>query len=415
MALSLVQHASGAANTNAVTITLAATGAGNALIIAASYNDTGTDEALASVTLGGSGAGFASQYYRTGAEIFNLNIWANFSITGGQTSLVVTGQSGSTDLLSVDVWEVSGGLVSLDKTAASEADGTGASWTSSATAATSVASEFVVGIVAGQNNAGSALTFTGPASPWVNESRLSVATSDSQLCGYQITSATGTFTYSGTANTTGSNLFYAAAVATFRSSAATPGPVFHPRNVPVQAKRQRLPQQGRVRSSPGGPPSTHIISTSGRLVLSPFGFQGSSLYSYGLLVTAQAALLLDAILLQEPAGSANELSLCLGSGAPTAATAMTQLLSGAGYTPGGETCAFSAASGGASSNSTALSWTNSSGGWEIIGLELWDPGTGERGSPATRWLFADWSGAPVAVAVGNTFAIPSGSLEIKLA
>ena len=414
MTLSLVQHASGAANTSTVTITLAATGAGNALIVAASYNDTGTDEALASVTLGGSGSGFSSQYYRTGAEIFNLNIWADFSITGGQTSLVVTGQSGSTELLSVDVWEVSGGLVSLDKTAAGEADGTGATWTSGATATTSVAAEFVVGIVAGQNNAGSALTFTGPASPWVNESQLSVATSDSQLCGYQITSSTGAFTYSGTANTTGTNLFYAAAVATFRSSAAAPGAKFYQRTTAVQAKRQKQPQQGRIRSGPGGPASTHIISSSGRLVFSPFGMQGLSLFSYGLLVTTQALLVLDAILLQEPVTSANELNLCLGTGPPTATTPMTQLLNGNGYVVGGQACAFNAASGGTSTNSTTVSWTNTSGGWEITGLEFWDPGTGERESPPVRWLYADWSGAPVAVAAGNSFVIPSGSLEISL-
>ena len=66
-----------------VTITLAATGAGNALIVVASLYDHGYCEALSSVTLGGSGAGFSSQLYVTGTDVDDRQIWANFSIAGG--------------------------------------------------------------------------------------------------------------------------------------------------------------------------------------------------------------------------------------------------------------------------------------------------------------------------------------------
>lgn len=410
MALSLVQHASGVTTSNTITVTLAATGAGNALIIVATVKSVG-DSDLQGVTLGGASSGWASQLYVAGTDVEDMSIWANFGIAGGQTSLAVTVPSGNTvSGLAVDAYEVSGGLVALDKTVHQEVDGTGASWTSGATATTGSPNEFIVGVVTGFNNAGASFTFTGPASPWVNKTQLTLAANAASLSGYQIASSEAAFTYSGTASTTGSNLYYAAAVATFRASSATPGPVFHPRNTALQAKRQRQPQQGRIRSNPGGPASTFIISSSGRLVLQPFRFQGSSLYSYGLLVTAQAALLLDAILLQQKAGSVNELNLCLGSGAPTASTAMTQLLSNTGYTAGGQPVTFGAASGGASLNSSSLSWTNSgSAPWEILGLELWDPGP-----PAVRWLYADWSGAPVAVAAGNTFAIPSASLQVSL-
>jgi hypothetical protein len=412
MTLSLVQHAGGTTASNTITLTLSATGAGNALIIVATY-DSATDTDLQGVTLGGSGAGWASQLYVNATDTEDASIWANFSIAGGQTSLVVTVPSGDTvSALAVDAYEVSGGLVALDKTVHHEVDGTSGSWTSTATATTSSASEFILGVVTGFNNADTNFAFTGPSSPWVNETQLNLLTGASSMSGYQIAASEAAFTYSGTANTTGSNLYYLAAVATFRASTASSGPVFHPRNSAVQAKRQRQPQRGRIRSSPGGPPSTHVISTSGKISFR-FGLQGHTpTFSFGLLVTTQALLLLDAILLQQPAGSIDTLSLRLGASPPTATTPMGELPGGAGYTLGGTPCTFSAASGGAAVNSTALSWTNSGALWEIYGLELWDPSG--LGIPV-RWLFADWSGYPVAVATGNTFAIPSSSLSIELA
>ena len=414
MAISLVQHASGLSASNTVTITLSATGSGNALIIAATYLSS-TDSDLQSVTLGGSGTGFSSQLYVNTTDVPDTSIWANFSIAGGQTSLAVTVPSGdSVTALAVDAYEVSGGLTALDKTAHQEVDGTSGSWTSTATATTTVAAEFILGVVTGFNGAGPAFTFTGPSSPWVNETQINLVTGTSSMSGYQIAASEAAFTYSGTANTTGTNLFYLAAVATFKGPVSgSTGPKFYPRNSPVQARRQRLPQQGRIRSNPGGPPSTHVISTSGGITFRPFGFQGYSLSSYGLLVTTQAVLLLDAILLQQPAGSTGELALRLGSDSPTATTPMTEIPGQTGYEQGGTLCAFNAASGGTASNSTALSWTNSGAPWEVLGLELWDPDGGGEDIPV-RWLFADWNGAPVAVAAGNTFVIPPASLQISL-
>jgi hypothetical protein len=407
VAISLVQHASGAIADNTVTITLAATGSGNALIIVATVDSTG-DSDLQSVTLGGSAAGWASQFYAVGTDVEDISVWANFAVAGGQTSLVVTVPTANgVKALAVDAYEVSGGLSALDKSVHQEVDGTSGSWSSTATATTGYAAEFILGVVTGYNNAGANFTFTGPSAPWVNETQLALVTGFASLSGYQIASSTGTFTYSGTANTTGSNLYYGAAVVTFRTSPSTTGPAFQPGNSAVQARRQRLPLQGRVRSSPGGPPSTHTISSSGGISLQPFGFLGYSLASYGLLVTAQAEQLLNAILVQAPAAASGPLSLRLGSGTPTAVTAMAELLGGTGYTTGGQVCAFTAAAAGISTNSTALSWTNSGVAWEITGLEFWDPGP-------VRWIFADWSGAPIAVATGNSFAIPAGSLVVKL-
>ena len=222
MALSLVQHKSGTSTTsNVCNVTLAATGAGNALIVVVSKNSTG-DLNLSGITLGGSGTGWASQAYQVGTDAYDLGFWANYAIAGGQTALVVTAASGDTDLI-VDVYEVSGGLTGLDQVVFHEVDLTAATWTSTATLTTAQASEFIVGAVNGYNNTGGAFTFTGPASPWANETQLTPAGNSSQLSGYQISSATGTFTYSGTASTTGTNLVYLAAVATFKAAIVVPG------------------------------------------------------------------------------------------------------------------------------------------------------------------------------------------------
>ena len=410
MAISPVQHASGTSASNTVTVTLAATGAGNALLVVATYL-SGTDSDLSGITLGGSSSGWASQLYGVGTDAPDVTFWANFSIAAGQTSLVVTLPSADAVTgLTVDAYEVSGGLVALDQWEYQEVDGTSGSWTSGASAVTTSPAEFILGCVTGYNNAAAALTFTGPAGPWVNETQLALGSYSGSLSGYQVAASEAAFTYSGTANTTGTNLYYLAVVTTWRASAATTGPAFRPANRALQAKRQRLPQQGRVRSNPGGPPSTHNIATSGRLTFS-FGLLGYSYSSLGLMVTTQAEVVLNAILLQQGFATTTTLNLRLGSTAPTASIPMIEITGFSGYEPGGFPCAFNAASAGTATNSTAISCTNAGpGAWDIFGIELWDPG---EGTPV-RWLFGDWSGYPITVAVGNTFVITSASLEISM-
>lgn len=421
MTISLVQHAGGSSTSNAVTITLAATGANNALIIVASYNET-TDSNLTGVTLGGSASGWSSQVYSEGTDAFNVAIWANFDIAGGQTSLVVTGNAadGTTDI-SVDAYEVSGLAVTsvLDRTSQQEVDGSADAWSSTATATTTQAAEFILGYITGYNNGGGAWTITGPTSPWANAAQLTPADSGgyaSQLSGYQIAASEAAFTYSGTTNTTGTNLYYQAGVATFKGAGTSQvGPAFHPLNKAVRAQQLRQPLQGRIRSSPGGPASTTNIVATGKIAFQSLGFQGYISGTFtGLMDSTQALSVLDAILLQQPVASVGGLFLRLGSNSPGATTDMTELPNGNGYTQGGQSCAFNAASSGTATSSTALSWTNTSGGWEITGLEFWDESEPVHGGTGVRWLFADWSGNPVAVAAGNTFAVPSGSLEILL-
>ena len=412
MAISLVQHKSGTSATNTVTVTLTSTGSGNALIVVASYAiAAGTGPNLSSVTLGGSGAGFSSQVYFSGDSANNgsLAIWANYSIAGSQTSLVVTAPAGNTPI-AVDVYEVSGGLNALDKAPTPTAvQASGATFTGPGTTLLSKTAEFAVGVVFGWNNAGANFTFTGPASVWTNETQLTPATGLGQLSGYRITTTNVALTYSGTTNTTGTNLYYVAGIATFVTG-STVGNIA-PINRAIRAKLPRQPfRKGRVHSGQGNPASMRPAVQHGQLKLQPFGFSGLMLTQSGLLDSNQAVFVLNAILNQVPVVSSGGITVRLGSNAPTASTRMVELPNGGGYTTGGQVCAFNTASNATVTNSSTVQWTNTSSlPWYIVGVELWD-----RANQPVRWIQADWNGAPVHVAYGNSLAVIPGSLEILM-
>jgi hypothetical protein len=111
--------------------------------------------------------------------------------------------------------------------------------------------------------------------------------------------------------------------------------------------------------------------------------------------------------------AATAMKVRLNSTASTASAAGTEIASGGGYTTGGQ--AVPAASTASSSGSavtlpasTALSWTNSSGGaWSIQSFDLTD-------SAGTRAWFGNFTGAPISVANGNTFQVAVGGISISL-
>ena len=162
-------------------------------------------------------------------------------------------------------------------------------------------------------------------------------------------------------------------------------------------------RQGRIRRNPGGPPSTHTITSYGGISFQPFGDRGyTPSFSFGLLVTTQALLLLDAIL--PPAASGvrrHALSLRLGRASPpTATTPMTELPGGTGYTLARGTARSLPRPGGRTELHCVCPGRTRPGGGRSTGVELWDPPG--QGHPRVRWLFADWTGTPVTVAVGNS-------------
>jgi hypothetical protein len=103
----------------------------------------------------------------------------------------------------------------------------------------------------------------------------------------------------------------------------------------------------------------------------------------------------------------------LNSTASTGAAAGTEIASGGGYTTGGTALANAITLSGTPSTgafpaTTALSWTNSSAGaWSITSFDLTD-------SAGTRTWFGSFTGAPVSVAVGNTFQINTGGITVSL-
>lgn len=127
------------------------------------------------------------------------------------------------------------------------------------------------------------------------------------------------------------------------------------------------------------------------------------------IVVAQANFLINASLVQTPATLATTgIKMRLGSTTGTGTSAMTEL-TGTGYTSGGTACAFAAASAGSSTNTGTPSWTNGSGSsWTINGIELWD-----TGGPL-RWWYGSWTGAPITVANGNTFAVAASAVTCSL-
>jgi hypothetical protein len=103
----------------------------------------------------------------------------------------------------------------------------------------------------------------------------------------------------------------------------------------------------------------------------------------------------------------------LNSTASTASAAGTEIASGGGYTTGGTAvpAASTASSAGSSVTlpaSSALSWTNSSGGaWSIVSMDL-------TSSAGTRTWFGNFNGQPISVANGNTFQIAVGAVTVSL-
>lgn len=110
------------------------------------------------------------------------------------------------------------------------------------------------------------------------------------------------------------------------------------------------------------------------------------------------------------AGSA--MKVRLNSTASTASAQGTEL-TGTGYTAGGASVPAASTVSSAGSNvtlpaSSALSWTNGSGGaWSIVSFDLTD-------SAGTRTWFGNFTGQPVSVANGNTFQVAVGGISIGL-
>lgn len=121
------------------------------------------------------------------------------------------------------------------------------------------------------------------------------------------------------------------------------------------------------------------------------------------LVQQQANLLINASLAGTAAQATTGIKTRLDSTVPTTTSPGTQL-TGTGYSDTVTT--WNPASAGASSNITALSWTNGSGSsWSVAGVELLD----EAGTPLHWWEGAV-TGGTITVFNTNTIAFAAGSI-----
>jgi hypothetical protein len=109
---------------------------------------------------------------------------------------------------------------------------------------------------------------------------------------------------------------------------------------------------------------------------------------------------------------AGAMKLKLFSSASSATAAGTEITGGSGYTTGGT--AFSTASAAPSGaggvtmpHTTAISWTNTSTAWSIVGLEIVD-------SVPIRVWWGNWNGQPIGVATGNTFQVAAEAIVATL-
>lgn len=217
---SLVQSVSNTTTGTSVTLTLpASTKPNNCLIVTAVSSASPANPTISGITLGGSAGNFAqvTTAGSTSSDSQSSFMWADPGCAAGQTSVVVTFTTGNAGSICATAMEWFGIFPSspTDKTAVSANGTTGTSWSSGATATTTQPTEVAIGCVGAFNGSGIG-TITGPGGSWVNLAQETSASAHvGLLTGYQLLSATGTSTYSGSFAASSD---YAAIVATFKAS-----------------------------------------------------------------------------------------------------------------------------------------------------------------------------------------------------
>lgn len=231
MTISILQHAtvtvpvtSGTTATASPAFTSETT-EGNCLVaLISTAVDSGTPS-VTGVTTNGSAENWASAESETETTIAHqlTAAWVNPGTAGGQTVIDValsytSSLSGNTTEILVTILEIQalGSSSVVDQVGAGS--GSASSWSSGTTGETAQAAEILIGVVSAVANGETAPSITGPSSPWTNYTALtggfdSSEQSIAQLVGYQVVSAEGTATYSGTFATTTP---YAAVVITLK-------------------------------------------------------------------------------------------------------------------------------------------------------------------------------------------------------
>jgi hypothetical protein len=262
--MGLIQSKQGHSTTSPLNITLdSATTAGNGLIVVIGHTGSTNDGTVSGITLGGAAGNFASAASsgNPAADAVVTDCWLDLNCAGGQTAVSVsfTGAAGTIDFYAT-VYERDDLLTAsaFDKSSGNPVNGSASSWTSNATATTTQAVEVWVGgvLLVGA----SALTPTGPSSPWNNLTALTNNNGGTQtawLSGWEAVTATGTATYSGTVSPAASVGYTALAVTLKAVAAAAPSGPARPGRTWLRRFRHR-----QVLPPPPAPAAAPVTATA---------------------------------------------------------------------------------------------------------------------------------------------------------
>lgn len=221
MAIFVVQSESGGAQAASLTVTLGApVTAGNTICASVAVFDGATSSFTVALTLGSSPDNwFLNRHYTrtSGGSTSYASVWSDANCAGGSDTVTITltGATGSFFTgISAQVWEVSGLAGAVQDTTAAGGSNS-PSWDAGAFSppTTTAADEFWFGCLSTPG----AATITGPASPWTNTSVAS-GQGSVMLSGFQITTAKGSPSWSGTFST---NSQYAAVGVTLKGGIAS--------------------------------------------------------------------------------------------------------------------------------------------------------------------------------------------------
>jgi hypothetical protein len=246
-----------------LTITLAATGGpGNTLVVYIDEVQGTTNPVVSGITLSGVAGNFSAAARAINNADANTEIWVDWNIPVGATSVVITWTAGTglSQGQQVRVEEWPGLLSTATPVDAHPAgvNGSSASPSSASTGTLTQPAEVVVGAI------GATKSITGPSSGgWTNEPQVSAGGSN-LVTGYQTVSSTSALTYAGTM----SSGIWGACIVSLKLAPSTPSPSQSP-HAPVRGA-----QAARRGSSSGAFPVK--VTAAGPVTPSPNSSPGSA-------------------------------------------------------------------------------------------------------------------------------------------
>lgn len=229
-AITIVQSVSGKATKSTLTIKFASPlQAGNGLILTVTHISTNAG-AVSSVVLSDSAHLNQEANQQINSLVpSQLYVFDIFGVAGAETSVTITGDSGSDQVLLAEAWEVAGmgSSPTVDANAGTSSPPSASTSSYSVSAATSDAPELWIGTTAGKSN--TSFSVNSPSGSWTTSAIYGSngGQTGGIRSGYQIVTSAGTLKYAGKFS---HNVNWAALGVSYAPAAATPGsaPVIGP-------------------------------------------------------------------------------------------------------------------------------------------------------------------------------------------